>query len=193
MKTLFTESAWCKTEIIIWLPVPQTLRHSLQFCAWGTQSHKYHMHRKSRIPALSALQDAEQAFSVGIAREHPGLGRRDRASVLHHTSPSLSLWHDRLTLGRQGRRKDADLDYNFLQQSKQPMTFQCNPNQDRWKLKINCFTSIYLRRFRTEAQDKETRTSQWPEHWENESPSHTLHQEKMTIIQQSKTKQLTRS
>ena len=179
MKTLFTESAWCKTEIIIWLPVPQILRNSLQFSAWGTQSHKCRRHRKSRIPASSSLARFRAAILCGhIPRVSRSQEQRQGTLSSTHKSPSLSLWHDWLNLGRQGRKKDADLDYDFLQWSKQPMTFQCNPNQDRWKLRINIFTSMYLRRFQTETQDKEMRKSQRLEHWENESPFHILHQEK---------------
>lgn len=89
---------WCKTKIIIWLPVPQILRHSPQFSAWGTQSHKYRMHRKSRIPASSSLARCRTAIlckygpkSIQVSEQRQGTRVSNTHSLL------LSLWYDSLT------------------------------------------------------------------------------------------------
>ena len=142
----------------------------------------------------AALQDSEQPFSVGISQEYPDLRNRDRALCPLPTNP-LHFPYDMTGWTWEGKaeRRMQILTTIFFNDQNNPWRFSAIQTKTDGNSGSTVSQACTWEDFR-----QKHRTKKWERAsgWNTEKMS--LHftyytRKKMTIIQQSKNKQLTRS
>lgn len=124
----------------------------------------------------------------------PGSQRQGTLSLTHTSPcpfrPSPLTWSAE---SGKARQKEADPGYSLPQGAKQSWRFSAIQAKTDGNSRSALSQASTWEKFLIEAPNKARRKRWWPEGWENEGKSQTLHPERMTIIQKSTKKQFPRS